>query len=75
MIAMSVVAAFALTMLIELLLPVLGILKDGEYNYLHLWRANTFISIVVIVCASVYTVYVVMSRLLRATPGDLIYDR
>lgn len=75
MIAIAVLIAFSATILLEVLLPLFGVLKDGEYSYLQLWRANTFVSILVIVAASVYTVYVVMKRLLRATPGDLIYDR
>lgn len=75
MILVATVTAFTLTSLLEMLFPLLGILKEGQYNYLLLWKSNTFISIFVIVAASVFTVYLVMKRLLKATPGDLIYDR
>ena len=75
MISIAVVIAFSATMMIEQILPIVGVLKEGEYDYLQLWRTNTFVSILVIITASVYTVYVVMHRLLKATPGDLIYDR
>ncbi len=75
MISMAVIIAFSATMVIEHLLPIVGVLKEGEYDYLQLWRTNTFVSILVIIAASVFTVYVVMRRLLKATPGDLIYDR
>ena len=54
---------------------ILGILKDGVFDYLSLWSFKTVASIVIIILASIYTVYAVMSKLLKATPGDLIYDR
>ena len=52
-----------------------GVLKDGVFDYLMLWSGKTICSIFVIVVASIYTVYAVMSKLLKSTPGDLIYDR
>ena len=60
---------------IQLFLPLLGILKDGEYNYLYLWNMKTVWSVVIVVVATLMTVRIVMGRLLRQTPGDLIYDR
>ena len=75
MILSAVCVALGITWLIELLLPVLGLLKDGEFNYLYLWNAKTMWAIVVIVVATIATVHIVMTRLLRQTPGDLIYDR
>lgn len=57
------------------LLHLCGILKDGVFDYLSLWSIKTVCSIIVIVTASIYTVYAVMHKLLKSTPGDLIYDR
>lgn len=63
------------TWLIQIVMHVCGVLKDGAFDYLSLWSAKTICSIVVIVVAAVVTVHRVMKRLLKATPGDLIYDR
>ena len=57
------------------ILDVLNVTRDGIFGYLSLWSGKTVSAIVVIIFASVYTVYSVMYRLLRSTPGDLIYDR
>jgi hypothetical protein len=62
-------------MLIQGGLNLAGIMKEGSYNYLSLWSLKTIISILIIIVVSVTTVYAVMNRLLRQTPGDLIYDR
>lgn len=75
MIFSAVCVALGITWLIELLLPLFGLLKDGEFNYLYLWNSKTMWAIVVIVVATIATVHIVMTRLLRQTPGDLIYDR
>ena len=75
MIFASVVISLAVTWFIQELLPLLGLLKDGTFDYLSLWSGKTFYAILIIVIASVYTVYAVMNSLLKATPGDLIYDR
>lgn len=70
-IALALVIAYGA----QWLLPHLGCLKDGEFNYLSLWSAKTVWSIVIVVVANLVTVRFVMSRLLNSTPGDLIYDR
>lgn len=75
MILVAVVLSLATTWAVQELLPVFGVLKDGTFDYLSLWSSKTFYSVLVIVVASVYTVYAVMGKLLKATPGDLIYDR
>ncbi len=67
--------ALALTWGTEGTLQLLGCLKDGEYSWLHLWNIRTFVAIAIILVATVVTVVVVLRRLLRQTPGDLIYDR
>lgn len=56
-------------------LHMFGIMKDGIFDYLMLWSGKTVCAVAVIIIASIYTVYVVMHKLLKATPGDLIYDR
>lgn len=75
----TIVAAIVLSIgcawLVELLMWIIGIEKDGGFGYLSLWSGKTFASIVIIIAASIYTVYVVMRNLLKDTPGDLIYDR
>ena len=71
----ALVIALIFAWSIELLLPVLGVMKDGEFSYLALWSAKTFWAIGVVVLSTVLTVYGVMNKLLDKTPGDLIYDR
>ncbi len=56
-------------------LELINIMRDDMFGYLSLWSAKTISAMIIIILASVCTVYVVMSRLLRSTPGDLIYDR
>ncbi|MBO7260565.1 MAG: hypothetical protein J6U97_03630 [Bacteroidaceae bacterium] len=71
----AIVISLSFTWLLQALLPLFGVLKDGEFNYLALWNMKTICSIVIVIVATVVTVYAVMSRLLKQTPGDLIYDR
>ena len=49
--------------------------KEGTYSYLSLGSAKTVAAVCIILVVSVGTVYYVMRKLLRQTPGDLIYDR
>ena len=74
-ILVSIIVSLSLSYTIEALLPLLGIMKDGTFNYFMLSNAKTFYSIVIILVASMLTVFIVMKRLLSATPGNLIYDR
>lgn len=71
----AVAMALSLTYVVELILQVAGVLKDGSFGYLELWSGKTFGAVVIIMTASVSTVYIVMHKLLKTTPGDLIYDR
>lgn len=71
----AILIALGITSFLQGGLAVAGILKDGTYSYLSLWSPKTLISIIIILVVSVATAYVVMERLLRQTPGDLIYDR
>lgn len=71
----AVVISLLVTLFIQELLPLLGIVKDGSFGYLSLGSSKTFFSVLIIIVASVYTVYKVMCNLLKDTPGDLIYDR
>ncbi len=75
MILVSIVLSFAITWLIQGILPLLGLVKEGTFGYLSLLSGKTFVAILIIIVASVVTVYTVMNKLLKATPGDLIYDR
>ena len=74
MVAAAVLISLAAVTLVQLLLPVFGLLKEG-YNLLDLGNPKTVISILVILAASVVTVRWVMQKMLKNTPGDLIYDR
>jgi len=71
----AIVISLVLSLLIQEILPLLGILKDGKYDFLSLWSNKTFYSIAIIIISSIVTVYAVMRKLLKLTPGDLIYDR
>ena len=70
----AVLMALAITWGIQLLLPVVGVEKDG-FNYLSLWNATTYIAAAVVFVSTIATVCIVMTRMLSQTPGDLIYDR
>ena len=67
----AVLIAFVAVLLLQLALPE----REAGYPYLSLWSIQTAITIVIVFVASIITVHIVMSRLLKATPGDLIYDR
>ena len=71
----SVTMALSLTYMVEVILNLAGILKEGTFSYMSLWSIKTLWAIMIIIAASVSTVYFVMHKLLKATPGDLIYDR
>lgn len=75
LVGVSVVIALAFVLLIQYLLPVMGIMKEGSYNYLSLFSAKTLYSVAIIIVSSLYTVYRLMSNMLKSTPGDLIYER
>ena len=70
----SVALALLVTWSVQGLLPIVGIEKEG-FNYLSLWNTTTYIATVVIFVSTIFTVVLVMTRLLSQTPGDLIYDR
>lgn len=71
----AITMALAIAWFVEIVLPLCNVLKDGEYSYLSLWNVKTLIAVIIMLAATVFTVYAVMSKLLRRTPGDLIYDR
>ena len=70
----AVIMALAVTWIIQIVLPFVGVEKEG-FNYFSLWNPTTYISSVVILISTILTVLIVMSRMLSQTPGDLIYDR
>lgn len=71
----SIVISLAFTWIIQLMLPVFNLMKDGTYNYLSLWNMKTVYCIAIVIVATIVTVRSVMRKLLKQTPGDLIYDR
>lgn len=71
----AIVIALGVAWLVQVFLPLMGVLKDGTFNYLSLWSVKTVVSVLVMIVATVVTVVAVMRKLLRRTPGDLIYDR
>ena len=75
LVTVSTIISFLLVLLIQSMLPVLGIMKEGVYNYLSLFSFKTWCSILIIFASSFYTVYKLMSNMLKCTPGDLIYER
>lgn len=75
LVVLSVLASLVAVYLVQILLPILGIMKDGDFNYLSLWNTKTLLSAIIIVAASIFTVWKVMNNMLKLTPGDLIYDR
>ena len=74
MVLAAVLIALTAVCFVQLLLPVLGLLKEG-HNLLDVWNVQTFVTIAIILTASIVTVRWVIGRLLVNTPGDLIYDR
>ena len=71
----AVLIALAVSWMTELTMPLLGFARDGGFNYLSLWNEKTMWSIIIILSSTVVTVCLVMNKLLKQTPGDLIYDR
>ena len=59
---------------ISICLIILLILSLG-FNYLSLWNTTTYVATAIVVVSTIFTVSIVMSRMLSKTPGDLIYDR
>lgn len=71
----ATVISLCVSWIVQEVLPLLGVMKDGEFNYLSLWSLKTVWSTVIVIVATLATVKLVMGRLLHSTPGDLIYDR
>lgn len=75
MVVASVIISLTVTWFIQIGLGAVGVVKDEAFGYLSLWNPKTVYAIVVILGASLTTIFIVMKNLLKATPGDLIYDR
>lgn len=71
----SIIISLFVSFAIEMILPACGVMKDGTHNFLLLNSSMTWIAIGIILFSSIMSVYIVMSKLLSATPGNLIYDR
>ena len=74
-IVIAILISLCITGLVQNSLAWMGFLKEGTYNYLDLATAKTAATVFIIIIASLATVYGVMGKLLKQTPGDLIYDR
>ncbi|MCF0126493.1 MAG: hypothetical protein HUJ68_12220 [Clostridia bacterium] len=70
----SVALALFITWTLQLLLPIIGIEKEG-FNYLCLSNPTTYFAAIVVVISTFATVFIIMAKMLSQTPGDLIYDR
>ena len=75
LVGVSLIISFVIVLVIQELLPVFGIMKEGVYNYLSLFSIKTTCSMFIIIVSSLFLVYRLMSNMLKATPGDLIYNR
>ena len=74
-IVIAIIISLLFTFFIQNSMAWVGFLKEGTYNYLDLATVKTVTTVFIILFASLATIYVVMGRLLKQTPGDLIYDR
>lgn len=74
-VVVAILIALSVAWMAELTMPLFGFVREGGFNYLSLWNEKTMWSIAIIVFCTVLTVCLVMSKLLKQTPGDLIYDR
>lgn len=74
-IVIAITISLLLTLFLQELLELFGVMKEGIYGYLAIGNAKTFAVVCIIAVAAVATVYYVMRNLLKNTPGDLIYDR
>ena len=83
MVVAAMAVSLAVVSIIQFVLPVCGLIREGGFGYLSLWRCDilsfppliTLASLALIVIAAAVTVHLVLKKLLSATPGDLIYDR
>ena len=74
-VVVAILIALSIAWMAELTMPLFGIVREGGFNYLSLWNAKTMWSVCIILSSTIITVCLVMSKLLKQTPGDLIYDR
>lgn len=71
----ALLVSLFMTCFIQYSLELFGLVRDGGFGYFSIWNLKTLGSIITIIAVSIATVYVVLKHLLKATPGDLIYDR
>ena len=74
-ISVAILIALAITILISGVLRLIHVVWETGYPFFLVSNPFIYISIIVIIAASIITVSLVMRRLLSQTPGDLIYDR
>ena len=74
-VAVALLASLAITGLTEVILRLMGVVRDGGASYLVLCNDSTLCAVLIIFVITILSVLFVMRRLLRQTPGNLIYDR
>jgi len=84
LVGISLAVSLVFVSLVQLLLPVLGLVKGEGFGFLSLWSCDVIHgfpplicvgAIVIVLVSAAVTVRIVLDNLLSATPGDLIYDR
>lgn len=75
MVCTSLLIAVASLVVIELLMSILGIVREGGFHYISALDGWVVAMIVVIPVMTAVVVAFTVRRKLRAKPGDLIFDR
>lgn len=75
MVLSSIVIALLTVVILQYTLIVSTLGHPNGDPFLSVWNLHTLYAILVIIVSAVITVYLVMHRQLRSTPGDIIYDR
>jgi len=71
----AIIISLLFVTLFKVIFDLCGLLYESRYTVLQLVNWSSLAAILIIVVCSSLTVYMVMNRQLKATPGDLIYDR
>lgn len=74
-VCLAVVFSIAAVLVLQVLMSLCHIVHEGGMPFLNILSLNTFLAVAVVLISTVATVHLVMKEELRATPGDLIYDR
>ena len=74
-ITIAIALSLLITFFFQAFFNIIGFMKEGTYSYLAIGNLKTVATVIIIAASSIITIYCVMRKLLRQTPGDLIYDR